>query len=95
MLRTFLYINRTLDTIRCSLIMTMNNICIIEGLSKCNLKLRIYLNLSKFFLENSCARTDAIFTPYPGFKSHVKGKYPPHNIFIIDRSLFLIISKME
>lgn len=23
-------------------------------------------------LENSCARTDAVFTPYPGFKSHVK-----------------------
>ena len=22
--------------------------------------------------ENSCARTDAVFTPYPGFKSHVK-----------------------
>ncbi|XP_068873931.1 MAP3K12-binding inhibitory protein 1 isoform X6 [Aphelocoma coerulescens] len=22
--------------------------------------------------ENSCARTDAIFTPYPGFKSHIK-----------------------
>ncbi|MBV97068.1 MAP3K12-binding inhibitory protein 1, partial [Eschrichtius robustus] len=39
-----------------------------------HLKLRIYLNLysSKFSLENSCARTDAVFTPYPGFKSHVK-----------------------
>ncbi|NWI52145.1 MBIP1 protein, partial [Calyptomena viridis] len=24
------------------------------------------------YLENSCARTDAIFTPYPGFKSHIK-----------------------
>lgn len=28
------------------------------------------------FTENSCARTDAIFTPYPGYKSHVKGKTP-------------------
>lgn len=27
-----------------------------------------------FSAENSCARTDAVFTPYPGFKSHVKGK---------------------
>lgn len=27
-----------------------------------------------FVVENSCARTDAVFTPYPGFKSHVKGK---------------------
>lgn len=27
-----------------------------------------------FPVENSCARTDAVFTPYPGFKSHVKGK---------------------
>lgn len=35
-------------------------------------KLRIYLYSSKFSLENSCARTDAVFTPYPGFKSHVK-----------------------
>ena len=26
--------------------------------------------------ENSCARTEAVFTPYPGFKSHVKGKLP-------------------
>ncbi|KAH0620527.1 hypothetical protein JD844_021087 [Phrynosoma platyrhinos] len=26
----------------------------------------------KTSLENSCARTDAVFTPYPGFKSHVK-----------------------
>lgn len=24
-------------------------------------------------VENSCARTEAVFTPYPGFKSHVKG----------------------
>ena len=36
---------------------------------------RIYLYLSNFSLENSCARTDAVFTPYPGFKSHVKGQY--------------------
>lgn len=32
-------------------------------------------HLLKIPLENSCARTDAVFTPYPGFKSHVKGKY--------------------
>lgn len=53
----------------------MNNTLIIMNYWK----LRIYLYLSKFSLENSCARTDAIFTPYPGFKSHVKGKYPLHN----------------
>lgn len=29
------------------------------------------------FTENSCARTDAVFTPYPGFKSHVKGETSP------------------
>ncbi|XP_006752758.1 PREDICTED: MAP3K12-binding inhibitory protein 1 [Myotis davidii] len=37
-----------------------------------HLKLRVYLYSFTFSLENSCARTDAVFTPYPGFKSHVK-----------------------
>lgn len=45
MLRTFLYINQTLDKIRCSLIMRMSNICIIEGLSKCTFVVKNILKL--------------------------------------------------
>ncbi|KAL1789781.1 MAP3K12-binding inhibitory protein 1 isoform X2 [Sigmodon hispidus] len=33
---------------------------------------REFCNVIDCNQENSCARTDAIFTPYPGFKSHVK-----------------------
>ncbi|KAF0043993.1 hypothetical protein F2P81_003151 [Scophthalmus maximus] len=33
---------------------------------------REFCNVINCNQENSCARTDAVFTPYPGFKSHVK-----------------------
>ncbi|GAA6108762.1 MAP3K12-binding inhibitory protein 1 isoform X1 [Tachysurus ichikawai] len=33
---------------------------------------REFCNVINCNRENSCARTDAVFTPYPGFKSHVK-----------------------
>ncbi|KAG8126281.1 hypothetical protein E2320_021360 [Naja naja] len=33
---------------------------------------REFCNVMDCNQENSCARTDAVFTPYPGFKSHVK-----------------------
>ncbi|KAG9481075.1 hypothetical protein GDO78_010363 [Eleutherodactylus coqui] len=33
---------------------------------------REFCNVIDCNQENSCARTDAIFTPFPGFKSHVK-----------------------
>ncbi|XP_058254307.1 MAP3K12-binding inhibitory protein 1 isoform X1 [Hemibagrus wyckioides] len=33
---------------------------------------REFCNVISCNRENSCARTDAVFTPYPGFKSHVK-----------------------
>ncbi|XP_075386809.1 MAP3K12-binding inhibitory protein 1 isoform X2 [Tenrec ecaudatus] len=33
---------------------------------------REFCNVIDSNQENSCARTDAVFTPYPGFKSHVK-----------------------
>ncbi|KAM6131148.1 MAP3K12-binding inhibitory protein 1 [Pterocles gutturalis] len=33
---------------------------------------REFCNVIDCNQENSCARTDAIFTPYPGFKSHIK-----------------------
>ncbi|XP_070321331.1 LOW QUALITY PROTEIN: MAP3K12-binding inhibitory protein 1-like [Odocoileus virginianus] len=33
---------------------------------------REFCNVIDCNQENSCSRTDAIFTPYPGFKSHVK-----------------------
>ncbi|KAG7229220.1 hypothetical protein INR49_013012 [Caranx melampygus] len=33
---------------------------------------REFCNVIDCNQENSCARTDAVFTPYPGFKSHVK-----------------------
>ncbi|XP_069772905.1 MAP3K12-binding inhibitory protein 1 isoform X2 [Narcine bancroftii] len=34
--------------------------------------IREFCNVINCNLENSCARTDAIFTPHPGFKSHIK-----------------------
>uniref|UniRef100_A0A4W3GJQ8 MAP3K12 binding inhibitory protein 1 n=2 Tax=Callorhinchus milii TaxID=7868 RepID=A0A4W3GJQ8_CALMI len=34
--------------------------------------IREFCNVIHCNLENSCARTDAVFTPHPGFKSHVK-----------------------
>lgn len=34
--------------------------------------IRDFCNVIDCDQENSCARTDAIFTPYPGHKSHVK-----------------------
>ncbi|XP_053139543.1 MAP3K12-binding inhibitory protein 1 [Hemicordylus capensis] len=34
--------------------------------------IREFCNVIDCNQENSCARTDAVFTPYPGFKSHVK-----------------------
>ncbi|CAB1331241.1 unnamed protein product [Coregonus sp. 'balchen'] len=34
---------------------------------------REFCNVIDCNQEDSCARTDAVFTPYPGFKSHVKG----------------------
>ncbi|NXW00388.1 MBIP1 protein, partial [Fregetta grallaria] len=37
-----------------------------------NLMLDLTFYIIIIYLENSCARTDAIFTPYPGFKSHIK-----------------------
>ncbi|XP_060117077.1 MAP3K12-binding inhibitory protein 1 [Heteronotia binoei] len=33
---------------------------------------REFCNVIDCNQENSCARTDAVFTPYPGFKSHIK-----------------------
>ncbi|XP_041123233.1 MAP3K12-binding inhibitory protein 1 isoform X2 [Polyodon spathula] len=33
---------------------------------------REFCNVISCNQENSCARTDAVFTPYPGFRSHVK-----------------------
>ncbi|KAM4014093.1 MAP3K12-binding inhibitory protein 1 [Anomaloglossus baeobatrachus] len=33
---------------------------------------REFCNVIDCNQENSCARTDAVFTPFPGFKSHVK-----------------------
>ncbi|XP_038611975.1 MAP3K12-binding inhibitory protein 1 [Tachyglossus aculeatus] len=33
---------------------------------------REFCNVIDCNQENSCARTDAVFTPYPGFKSHVR-----------------------
>ncbi|MGH0175609.1 UNVERIFIED_CONTAM: hypothetical protein FKN15_077226 [Acipenser sinensis] len=33
---------------------------------------REFCNVINCNQENSCARTDAVFTPYPGFRSHVK-----------------------
>ncbi|XP_037343325.2 MAP3K12-binding inhibitory protein 1 [Pungitius pungitius] len=33
---------------------------------------REFCNVIDSNQENSCARTEAVFTPYPGFKSHVK-----------------------
>ncbi|XP_076013411.1 MAP3K12-binding inhibitory protein 1 [Genypterus blacodes] len=33
---------------------------------------REFCNVIDCNQENSCARTEAVFTPYPGFKSHVK-----------------------
>ncbi|XP_068608099.1 MAP3K12-binding inhibitory protein 1 isoform X2 [Brachionichthys hirsutus] len=36
---------------------------------------REFCNVIDCNQEDSCARTDAVFTPYPGFKSHVKGLY--------------------
>ncbi|KAA8581932.1 hypothetical protein FQN60_008672 [Etheostoma spectabile] len=38
----------------------------------------VRLNCSK---KNSCARTDAVFTPYPGFKSHVKAGPVPLSVY--------------
>ncbi|KAM9294423.1 MAP3K12-binding inhibitory protein 1 [Gastrophryne carolinensis] len=34
--------------------------------------IREFCNVIDSNQENSCARTDAVFTPFPGFKSHVK-----------------------
>ncbi|XP_027785360.1 MAP3K12-binding inhibitory protein 1 isoform X4 [Marmota flaviventris] len=42
---------------------------------------REFCNVIDCNQENSCARTDAIFTPYPGFKSHVKGGPVPRDIY--------------
>ncbi|AWP16162.1 MAP3K12-binding inhibitory protein 1 [Scophthalmus maximus] len=36
---------------------------------------REFCNVINCNQENSCARTDAVFTPYPGFKSHVKDSW--------------------
>ncbi|XP_058843502.1 MAP3K12-binding inhibitory protein 1-like isoform X2 [Acipenser ruthenus] len=33
---------------------------------------REFCNVINCNQENSCARTDAVFTPYPGFRSHIK-----------------------
>ncbi|XP_063803925.1 MAP3K12-binding inhibitory protein 1 [Pseudophryne corroboree] len=33
---------------------------------------REFCNVIDCNQENSCARTDAVFTPFPGFKSHIK-----------------------
>ncbi|XP_030070628.1 MAP3K12-binding inhibitory protein 1 isoform X1 [Microcaecilia unicolor] len=33
---------------------------------------REFCNVIDCNQENSCARTDSVFTPYPGFKSHIK-----------------------
>ncbi|MGH0157209.1 UNVERIFIED_CONTAM: hypothetical protein FKN15_078277 [Acipenser sinensis] len=42
---------------------------------------REFCNVINCNQENSCARTDAVFTPYPGFRSHVKEEeyllFPP------------------
>ncbi|XP_051477381.1 MAP3K12-binding inhibitory protein 1 isoform X4 [Apus apus] len=42
---------------------------------------REFCNVIDCNQENSCARTDAIFTPYPGFKSHIKGGPVPRDIY--------------
>ncbi|XP_070796657.1 MAP3K12-binding inhibitory protein 1 isoform X2 [Pituophis catenifer annectens] len=42
---------------------------------------REFCNVMDCNQENSCARTDAVFTPYPGFKSHVKGGPVPKDIY--------------
>ncbi|XP_033044132.1 MAP3K12-binding inhibitory protein 1 isoform X7 [Trachypithecus francoisi] len=42
---------------------------------------REFCNVIDCNQENSCARTDAIFTPYPGFKSHVRGGPVPRDIY--------------
>ncbi|XP_036912332.1 MAP3K12-binding inhibitory protein 1 isoform X2 [Sturnira hondurensis] len=42
---------------------------------------REFCNVIDCNQENSCARTDAVFTPYPGFKSHVKGGPVPRDIY--------------
>ncbi|XP_020657644.3 MAP3K12-binding inhibitory protein 1 isoform X4 [Pogona vitticeps] len=42
---------------------------------------REFCNVIDCNQENSCARTDAVFTPYPGFKSHVKGGPVPKDIY--------------
>ncbi|XP_062906022.1 MAP3K12-binding inhibitory protein 1 isoform X2 [Mobula hypostoma] len=34
--------------------------------------IREFCNVINCNQENSCARTDAVFTPHPGFKSHIK-----------------------
>ncbi|XP_028677650.1 MAP3K12-binding inhibitory protein 1 [Erpetoichthys calabaricus] len=34
--------------------------------------IREFCNVIDCNQENSCARTDAVFTPYPGYKSHIK-----------------------
>ncbi|XP_040825072.1 MAP3K12-binding inhibitory protein 1 isoform X6 [Ochotona curzoniae] len=42
---------------------------------------REFCNVIDCNQENSCARTDAAFTSYPGFKSHVKGGPVPRDIY--------------
>ncbi|XP_061099319.1 MAP3K12-binding inhibitory protein 1 isoform X2 [Conger conger] len=42
---------------------------------------REFCNVIDCNQENSCARTDAVFTPFPGFKSHVKDRPVPQNIY--------------
>ncbi|KAM4690150.1 MAP3K12-binding inhibitory protein 1 isoform 3-T3 [Rhinophrynus dorsalis] len=42
---------------------------------------REFCNVIDCNQENSCARTDAVFTPYPGFKSHIKGGPVPKDIY--------------
>ncbi|XP_069772907.1 MAP3K12-binding inhibitory protein 1 isoform X4 [Narcine bancroftii] len=43
--------------------------------------IREFCNVINCNLENSCARTDAIFTPHPGFKSHIKGGPVPIGVY--------------
>ncbi|XP_073466115.1 MAP3K12-binding inhibitory protein 1 isoform X2 [Aquarana catesbeiana] len=42
---------------------------------------REFCNVIDCNQENSCARTDAVFTPFPGFKSHIKGQPVPKDIY--------------
>ncbi|XP_018086631.1 MAP3K12-binding inhibitory protein 1 isoform X4 [Xenopus laevis] len=42
---------------------------------------REFCNVIDCNQENSCARTDAVFTPYPGFKSHIKGGPVPKDVY--------------